>query len=120
MQIMTYRVPALVRVFPRVEMPWSAPNERGEPRPRLITEEPVFVTAYWAYLEQRGRYQRDDELPRDSGALSIAHAAEIYHNSKLVPAYDAPNYIEHLLTEWHLSERARYVPPPYKFNVVEA
>lgn len=99
---------------------WPPKQDRGEPKTRTILDEPVLATAYRAYLEQRGRFQRTFEVPRDSIPITLAHAAEIYHNSLQLPAYHQPNYVDHLLTEWHLCERARYIPPSCKLHVIDA
>lgn len=124
-EIVMYRTPP--RMFKAVEnrYAWTRwpvhikDNDRGEPTPRVITDDPVLKTCYAAYLEQRGRFMRHGEVPHDSKPITLLHAAELLHNANELIFTTPEQFVDILIKEFHLCEKARYVPPPYRISVME-
>lgn len=99
---------------------WPAKQDRGEFKTRLIEDDPVIVTIYKTYLEQRGRFMRHGELPRDSKPVDVETAVDVIKKADEFIATTPPKFVELVLLELHLCEKERYIPPPYRMNVVNA
>ncbi|HEY2810561.1 MAG TPA: hypothetical protein VGJ00_04130 [Rhabdochlamydiaceae bacterium] len=82
------------------------------PKPRISPniDNPVVDILYRCYLEQRGRFIRHNEIPRDSQAMYRNDVANI------VDIYNGPSgrwTVDDILSEFHLAEKARYVRPKF-------